>query len=45
MGSSFSGPKTQNLMNGYIDRVPQMPEGVCTAEEISRFYEEKHKFT
>jgi hypothetical protein len=32
-------------MIGYIDTLPALPPGVSTGDEVSRFYEEKHKFT
>lgn len=32
MGASLGGPKLDNLVAGYIDRIPVLPEGVLTGE-------------
>ena len=45
MGINLSGPKLENLMNGYVDAVPVLPEGVRTGEQIAQYYEQKHMFT
>lgn len=45
MGISFGGPKLENLMTGYVDRIPILPEGISTGAEVAEYYEQKHKFT
>lgn len=45
MGVSFGGPKIENLINGYVDKVPTLPQGISSGQQVAEYYEKKHRFS